>query len=429
MRYLSLCLALSAGVFAATLAGAAPELLDRIVAVVDNQVILWSEVNFRVLLELQQRGYRRQPNPEELARLRRQALEEMIDENALVLKAQKDSLQLDETQVESLLNERLQDIKSSMSTAEFADMLARAGLSERQLKLRYRKDIRHNLLYEQMRNQVAYRLYIGHKDVEAFRQAYRDSLPPRLSISKISIAVKPSPQVLDQARAKIEEARQKLLAGEDFASVARRYSEDPGSAAGGGDLGCFPAGHLVPEFEEAARQLKPGQLSEPVLSPYGYHLILLREKREDELCASHILAQAAVSPPDRERVAAQLEELRQRALAGEDFAQLAKTFSEDPPSAQRGGLWQVLPKDQIPPFLQPYLGPLKLGQISAPFFLEDSGHLLKINDDQATLEGLVREERLEAAMRKLIDEYRQQIHIEQRLSEDFLRQPGLAQPR
>lgn len=427
MRYSRLyALSLWLWVLAALPAGAAPELLDRIVAAVDNQVILWSEVNFRVLLELQQRGYRRQPGPEELARLRRQALDEMIDEQVLVLKAQRDSLQIDESQLETLLNERLQQIKSSMAAEEFTGMLERAGLSERQLKLRYRKDIRHSLLYEQLRNQMAFRLYIGHKDVEAYRRAYRDSLPERLSISKISIEVKPGPEVLEQARARIAMLRQQLEAGEDFASLARGHSEDPGTAASGGDLGCFPSGQLVPQFEEAARQLKPGQLSEPVLTPYGYHLILLREKREDALCASHILVHASTTQQDRERLAAQLEELRQRALAGEDFSQLARAFSEDASSAQRGGLWQVLPRDQLPPFLQPYVGPLKLGEISAPFFLEGSGHILKINDDQATLENLVREERLEAAMRRIVDEYKQQIHIEQRLSDDFLRQPSAA---
>ncbi|MBI2503664.1 MAG: peptidylprolyl isomerase [Candidatus Latescibacteria bacterium] len=428
MRYSLCCFALILGLGAVLPAGATPELLDRIVAVVDNQVILWSEVNFRVLLELQERGYRQQPGPEELARLRQQALGEMIDEHVLVLKAQKDSLQVDETQVEAILNQRLQELKTSMPAAELNATLERAGLSERQLKNRYRKDIRHNLLADQLRNQLAFRLYVGRKDVEAYRQAYRDSLPPRLSLSKISIEVKPSPQALERARAKIEEARQKLQAGEVFAELARRYSEDPGTAANGGDLGCFKSGQLVPEFENAARQLKPGQVSDPVLTPYGYHLIQLREKREDEVCASHILARAPMDQQDRERTAAQLEDLRRRAQTGEDFAQLAKTYSEDLSSAQRGGLWQVLSTDQLPSFIQPYVGQLKLGEISSPFFLEDSGHLLKINEDQATIENLVREERLETAMRHLIEDYRQQIHIEERLSEDFLHQPSLPPP-
>lgn len=428
MRYSLCCFALILGLGSALPAGALPELLDRIVAVVDNQVILWSEVNFRVLLELQERGYRQQPGPEELARLRQRALRQMIDENVLVLKAQKDSLQVDESQVEAILGQRLQEIKSGMPAAEFSAMLEGAGLSERQLKNRYRKDIRHNLLADQLRSRLAMRLYVGRKDVEAYRQAYRDSLPPRLSLSKISIKVKPAPEVLAGARAKIEEVSRQLQAGEAFADLARRYSEDPGTAANGGDLGCFKSGQLVPEFEEAARQLKPGQVSGPVLTPYGYHLIELREKREEEICARHILARAPMDQQDRERTAAQLEALRQRAQAGEDFAQLARTYSEDPFSAQRGGLWQILSSDQLPGFLQPQVGHLKLGEVSAPFFLEDSGHLLKINDDQATIENLVREERLETSMRRLIEDYRQQIHIEERLAPEFLHQPALPPP-
>lgn len=428
MRSALCCFALILGLGAALPAGAAPELLDRIVAVVDNQVILWSEVNFRVLQELQERGYRQQPKPEELARLRQRALEAMVDENVLVLKAQKDSLQVDESQVEGILGQRLQEIKSGMPAAEFANMLEQAGLSERQLKTRYRKDIRHNLLADQLRSQLAMRLYIGRKDVEAYRQSYQDSLPPRLSLSKISIKVKPAPEVLAGARAKIDEVNQKLQAGESFAALARQYSEDPGTATNGGDLGCFKSGQLVAEFEEAARQLKPGQISEPVLTPYGYHLIQLREKREEEVCASHILARAPMDQHDRERTAAQLEDLRQRAMAGGDFAQLAREYSEDPASASRGGLWQILPSNQLPAFIQPYVGHLKLGEVSEPFFLEDSGHLLKINDDQATIENLVREERLEAAMRRLIEDFKQQIHIEQRLAPEFLHQPVLLPP-
>lgn len=425
MRYSLCCFALILGLGAVLPAGAAPELLDRIVAVVDNQVILWSEVNFRVLLDLQERGYRQQPGPEELARLRQQALKQMIDDDVLMLKAQKDSIQVDETQVETILSQRLGEIKLSMPATEFNAMLDRAGLSERQLKSRYRKDIRQNLLADQLRSQLAMRLYVGRKDVEAYRQTYRDSLPPRLSLSKISIKVKPDPQMLAKARAKIEEAQQKLRAGGDFAQLAKAYSEDPGTAANGGDLGCFKSGQLVPEFEDAARQLKPGEVSEPVLTPYGYHLIQLREKREDEVCASHILARAPMNQQDRERTATQLEELRQRVAAGEDFAQLAKEYSEDLPSAQRGGLWQILSTDQLPGFIQPYVGPMKLGEISSPFFLEDSGHLIKINDDQATIENLVREDRLGTAMRRLVEDYRQQLHIEERLSDDFLHQPVL----
>ena len=89
----------------------------------------------------------------------------------------------------------------------------------------------------------------------------------------------------------------------------------------------------------------------------------------------------------------------------------------------QGGLWGTFPRDQIPAFLKPYINGLKLGEVSEPFFLQGEGFLFKINDDQATLEGLIRESRTERAMRDLIHEYSKQIHIETRLDGDYLREP------
>jgi peptidyl-prolyl cis-trans isomerase SurA len=221
--------------------------------------------------------------------------------------------------------------------------------------------------------------------------------------------------MLAAARQKIESIQGELQSGADFADLARRYSEDPGTAAEGGDVGCFGPGQVAPEFEAAARQLKPGQVSPPVLTQYGYHLIRLREQRETELCASHVLVRAVATRPDRERAMARMEELRRRLAAGADFAQLARENSDDPQSARRGGLWQLFSRDQIPPELAPRLAGLGLGQISVPFSLEDGVHLLRVEDDPATLEGLVREARMADMMRRMIEEYKTQIHVENRL--------------
>ena len=180
----------------------------------------------------------------------------------------------------------------------------------------------------------------------------------------------------------------------------------------------------MPEFEEVAFELKPGELSGPVLSPYGYHLILLNEKREDAICSSHILVLAQKVEGDQARAEERLRDLRQRALSGEEFATLAREYSDDSNSAMQGGLWGTFPRDQVPAFLKPYLDGLKLDDISEPFFLQGEGFLFKINSDQATLEGLIREVRTEQAMRDLIKDYRQQIHIETRLDSDFLRKPN-----
>ena len=404
-------------------AGALPELIDRIVATVDNHTILWSELNYRLRFEAEQRGISVFIESEQIKALRREILDAMIDEQVLVLKAQQDSIQIDPSEVEEMLGQQFQLAKSSMDDGEFAQMLERVGLSERQLKARYRKEIRHRLLSRQLRAFVSYRVHVSHRDVEEFLVAHQDTLPSQISLSHILIQVLPSDEVLQAKRVRVEEIQALLDAGGDFATIARTHSEDPGSASLGGDLGCFSPGTLVPEFEEAAFALKPGQTSGPVLSPYGYHLIQVREKREDSICASHILVLAQTSESDQERARETLENLRHRAQNGEEFSQLARQYSANPQTAMQGGLWGTFPKNQIPEFLQPYLRNLKLGEVSEPFFFDDGGHIIKIDDDQAIIEGLIRESRTAQAVRQLIDEYRQQIHIEVRLDEENLRRP------
>ena len=395
-----------------------PELLDRIVAVVDDEVILWSELNLRVLMEMQQAGS--YPTQGEILRRRERALEAMIDEQVLVAKARRDSVEVDHAEVEDMLGSYLSRMKNNTGPDEFDEMLERSGLSERQLKAKYRKQIRQQLLHEQMVRILAARQFITRKDVDDYREAHRDTLPAQVALSQILLKVRASDEVLGAALERLGEARRRLDAGADFAEVARDLSEDPGAADGGGDVGCYSPGSLVAEFERAAAELKPGEVSEPVLTTHGYHLILVREIRENEVCASHILALARRSESDRRRVIDRLEALRQRALQGEDFADLAREYSEDPNTARGGGLWNYFSKESIPPWLMPFIGHLRLGEISEPFVLEDGGRIIKVNDDSNTLESFVREQRMADRMRELIDAYKEEIHVENRLKEEFL---------
>ena len=396
-----------------------PELLDRIVAVVDDEVILWSELNFRVLEEMRLAGG--YPSIAEIERRRVQTLDAMIDEQVLVSKAKHDSVEIDNAEVEDLLSDQLGQIRNSLTPGELEEMLERSGMSERQLKAKYRKQIRHQLLHRQMVRILASRQFITRRDVDDYRQAHLDSLPPQVSLSQIFLKIEAGEGVLSGAQERLEEARKQLDTGADFADVARELSEDPGTASEGGDFGCFTPGMLgVPEFERAAAELKPGQVSEPVLTKLGYHLIQLREIRESDICVSHILALARTDEGDRRRVLDRLGELRERAMHGEDFADLAREFSQDPRTAQQGGLWNILKKEEIPPFLDPFVGHLRLGEISEPFLMEDGGRIIHVNDDQNTVEAFVREQLMIDRMGELIDSHKLEIHVQNRLEENFL---------
>jgi len=400
-------------------ASAAPILIDRIVAVVDNQVILWSELDTRVRAEVRDRGASAILSPAALDSLRQRVLDEMIDEQVLVLKAEADSVQVDAAEIEEMLSADMRRIKGSMTDAQFQEMLKGAGLSERQLKARRRKDIRHQLLYRQMQSELAYRQHVTRRDVDQFRAAHRDTLPVLLSLSHINLKVQPGGAEMAAKLERLRELKDRVAAGEEFAALAREYSEDPGTAPRGGDVGCFKRGELMPEFEQAAFDLKLGEVSEPVLTAAGYHLIQVREKRENTVCASHILLRARTRPEDRQDTERRLLALRERALAGEDFAQLAREHSENQATARRGGLWDVYPRDDLPPFLAERLRGLHLGDITMPFFLDDGGHIVKVNDDQASLEGLIRQIRTAEAVAAAVAAHRQRLHVESRLEAEL----------
>ena len=402
----------------------AAELIDRIVASVDHHVILWSELNYRLRFEMETRGLSPYSPQDQIEDLRSKLLKGMVDERVLILKAQKDSLQIDPSEVEDMLSQQFNMAKNNLNDTEFGEMLNRIGLNERQLKARYRTEIRHRLLYRQMRNLVSYRQHITHKDVQNYRIALGDTLPLQISLSNIRINVQPDSSLLKEKLKFAKIIHQRLIDGEEFGKVAIGTSEDPGSATNGGDLGCFESGTLVPEFEEAAFKLNEGEISEPVLSQYGYHLIFLKEKRENAICASHILISVQTNELDKERARKKLEVIRNRSIEGEDFGELARTHSSDPNSSMQGGLWGTFPKNQIPDFIRPYIEGLKLGEISRPFFLQGNWFIFKINNDQSTIEGLIREIRTEQAMSKMIREYREQIHIETRLENEFLLEPN-----
>jgi peptidyl-prolyl cis-trans isomerase SurA len=403
---------------------AKPELLDRIVAVVDDEVILWSELTLRTQMDLQQQ----QRNPAYLNQIQLQGemqriLEDMVDERVVVLKALEDSIEIDNQQVEDMLAAEWRRVRDQVSKLEFAMMLEKSGMSERQLRATYRKQIRDRMLYDQMVQKVAYSHFITRRDVDEFRARYTESLPSRFSVSQINVRVTPDESVREVALQQMTQIQNLLAQGESFADLAIAHSQDPGSAGSGGDLGCFSSGTMIPEFERAAAELRPGHVSEPVLTSFGYHLIQLHEKREEELCASHILLQLKATGDDRERALSVLRDLRQRAMEGDDFAQLARDHSEDPNSARQGGLWQVLERENLPPIVQPYIRHLGLGDVSEPFVLETGGHILKINDDYSTLESLVREEMVDVRMEEVIGEYRTLIHVEERLEQEWLWDP------
>jgi parvulin-like peptidyl-prolyl isomerase len=205
-----------------------------------------------------------------------------------------------------------------------------------------------------------------------------DATQEQAHVKQILVPIAPETPPIEKAEAdalgKIQAARARIEAGEAFADVAQEVSEDPGSAANGGDLGWFGRGQMVPEFEEAAFSLKVGELSQPIKTDFGYHLILVDEINtdEDQVKARHILVRPDTTPSDEAVAAATAAALatvqaaRDRITAGESFDAVAKELSQDAATAENGGDLGWLPRGQLSAELDELAFSLDIGELSEP---------------------------------------------------------------
>jgi len=208
------------------------------------------------------------------------------------------------------------------------------------------------------------------------------------------ILIKPEPEVplvkreADALKA-IMDARKRIVDdGEDFATVAKEVSEDPGSAPNGGDLGCFSKGQMVPEFEKAAFDLEKGEVSQPVKTDFGYHIIQVYDTKPDEgqVCARHILIRVDRSP-DQDAIdkadadaLKEAEEVKARIESGEDFATVAKEVSDDEATASKGGELGWVFRGQKGDAFDEVAFSLDPGQIGGPIKMDDGYAIIQVEE-------------------------------------------------
>jgi len=244
------------------------------------------------------------------------------------------------------------------------------------IKREFRDEMRKNLLAQRLQQQRFGQAQISRREVEEFFTQYKDSLgqvPEEVDLAHIAVKLKPGLAARTAGRTKAQALLDSLKSGMDFNDLAKRHSEDPGSATQGGDLGFVRRGQFVKEFEAAVFSLEPNQISGIVETDFGYHIIQLLERRGDAVHARHILIRIEKSEADNQAIVAFLDSLRTRALNGESFAELAKKYSENKETAIVGGDLGATELQSINKNFYPTVEPLKQGEISAPVRLSEAG--------------------------------------------------------
>lgn len=394
-------------------ARAEPILLDKIIAVVDDKIVLRSDVENKLRMELIGRGIDVRTVPQaELENMFNTVLENEIQRNLLLVRAREDSIEVDDERVEEMVRAQVRQFKEQFGTAAFAEELKKAGLTERQMRDKFREQFRNQYLERSMYEMLAQQVSVSPRDIKEFQEKYRRGESNVVSLSHIFVEPTASTEQQDKIRPQAEAVLERIRAGEDFAALAKEYSQDPGSASQGGDLGFFGRGTMVPAFEDVAFSLKVGEVSGLVQSQFGFHIIRVEEISGDQVRARHILF---LLQKDEKAGQQKAMALYKQIQDGTDFAELAREHSDYEETASRGGLLNNYPKSELPAEFADVVRALKPGEVSLPVKMEGGWNLFRVNDDATALEQIAKEERLQELFREKLAETRAKLYVDVRL--------------
>ncbi|HLY95799.1 MAG TPA: peptidylprolyl isomerase [Sideroxyarcus sp.] len=359
--------------------GAVP--LDRIEVVVNDDVITHNELEKRVASVTKMLQRQKTALPDKSG-LERQVLERMIIEMLQVQYAKESGLRIDDAQLDKTILRIAQQNKFP-TVAAFRAKLEQDGTDFRE----FREEIRNEIISVRLRErEVDSKLIISENDVDNYlsNQATQQGKGEELELAHILVVVpeQASADKIQTYRSRAEQALAKLRGGAPFAQVAAGYS-DAQDALKGGELGWRPADRLPPLFAEALQKMKPGEVSEVLRSPSGFHIVKLLDRRSKDTPvvitqthARHILIKTSELVSESE-AKQRLQEIKQRVDKGADFAEQARLHSEDGSAPQGGDLGWLSPGETVPEF-ENAMDALKVGQVSG---LVQSGfgwHLIQV---------------------------------------------------
>lgn len=419
---------------AAAPAAPAKGVLDRVVAVVNDEVVTLNELNLR--LRVAEGQLRRQniplPPPEVL---QRQVLERMILDRAQIQLARETGVRVDDQTVNAAVARIAEG--NGLSLAQFRARLESDGISF----ARFREDVRDDIITNRLRDrEVDNRIQVSDAEVDNFvaEQAGVAADATELNIAQILLRVPDNADTrrIDEVRQRAEELAAQARGGADFARLAVSFSAAP-EALQGGELGWRTAERLPTLFVDAVRGLKPGDVAPVVRSPGGFHVLKLVGRRsavEGKLAtgpvqqtrARHILLRVSDLTPEPE-VRRRLGELRERVTkGGQDFGQLARLHSVDPSSTRGGELGWLYPGDAVPEF-ERAMDALKPGEVSPPVQSPFGWHLIQVLErrteespverNRQVARAALRDRKSDEAYQEWLRQLRDRTYVELRLEE------------
>jgi peptidyl-prolyl cis-trans isomerase SurA len=358
------------------------DLLDRVVAIVNDGVVLNSDLDAEVAAVTERLREQKLELPAQNV-LRQQVLERLVLQEIQVQRANKAGIKVSDENVNRALEEVAK--RNGMTLSQLPEALAKQGIDYPT----YREEIRREIILQSLRQRdVLQHISVTPREIDQFldKQAKTPSAQNEYNVSHILIAVgqEATQAQLDAAAKRANEVYERAKGGEDFAKLAVAYSNSQ-TAFDGGALGWRKGSELPTFLTDVIAKLKPGEVSEPLRTPTGFHIIRLNEIRggggtaavEDQVHVRHILMKTTELADDA-TVKQKLTAVRERILKGEDFAALAQVLSQDPGSAVDGGdLGWSGPGSYVPEF-EKMVESLKDNEISEPFKTQYGWHIVQV---------------------------------------------------
>lgn len=300
--------------------------IDRVVATVGGEIILFSEV-------MEQFNYAKKDQPDLPDDYQCFILQNLLVQKLLVNQAKLDSVEVSDVEVRVQIDARIDRLRSYFNQDDKA-IEEFYGQSVEAMRTQLSTDMRNQLLAERMQGTITSKVTVTPVEVQRFfSEIPADSLPyfnSEVEIREIVYKPKVNPVEHEKARKTIDDIRKRIVEqGEDFAELAKKYSDDPGSGSQGGDLGFQKRGTFVPEFEAMAYKLEPNQVSTVVETEFGFHIIQLLERRGNLIHCRHILIRPEITEADMDAAEALLDSVRLQIINGSlPFSFAVKRFGD-----------------------------------------------------------------------------------------------------
>ena len=357
-------------------------LLDKVASVVEDKIVLLSDVVLAANAVAAQQQINPNTNPSEYQKLLESSRESMVEQLLIIEMAEQDSVEVLDKDIDKALNQQIENIISQTGSKEQAEVALGKKISD--FKRSYRDDMRGKLLAEKYTSSLTASISVSRGDVLDFFNTYKDSIPSFPTLYKthhILLEIRPSEESSNKSFLKALSIRDEILGGLSFSEAAKKYSADPGSKDQGGNLGYVPRGTFVKEFDKVVFTIEKNVLTEPIKTQYGYHLIEVLERTGEKVLSRHILIRTETTDLDKRKTYDTINEIKNNINSFEDFSEAALNFSDDKTSNTNKGFLGMIDLDyyQVPELKQE-IKDIEIKTVSNPISTDFGYHLIWVDE-------------------------------------------------